>query len=145
MKKVNQLISNPYLHERLEQLDRLTIILEQCLGLSLENRVWPLLRKRRLILLTDDPHFATQARFMQKALCKHLDDQLHLKISAVDIKLLSLPLASNNQNSTRNQISNKTREILDSIADSIGDETLSASLKRVASASCIKQANGLQP
>lgn len=134
MKKVNYLIKDNFLSKRLNQFDQLTEIIEAFLSMPLENRVWPLMRGRKLVLMTDDPHLATQARFMQKPLCKHINTKLKLKISGVDIKVMSLPLARKGQNIGRNQVGTQTTRIVESIADSIPDPELQAALKRLINA-----------
>jgi hypothetical protein len=134
MKKVNYLIKDNFLSKRLNQFDQLTQIIEEFMSMPLNNRVWPLLRGRRLVLMTDDPHLATQARFMQKPLCKHINAKLKLKISGVDIKVMSLPFARKDHNMSRNRASQQTTEIVESIADSIQDPELQAALKRLISA-----------
>lgn len=135
MKKVNYLIKDNFLSKRLNQFDQLTEIIEEFLSMPLENRVWPLMRGRKLVLMTDDPHLATQARFMQKPLCKHINTKLKLKISGVDIKVMSLPLARKGQNIGRNQVDTQTTRIVESIADSIPDPELQTALKRLINAS----------
>ena len=103
------------------------------MSMPLENRVWPLVKGRRLILMTDDPHLATQVRFMEKALCNHISKNTQLKISGADIKLMSMPLARSERNLSRNKMSAQTAGILSSIAESIDDEALQNALQRLAS------------
>ena len=131
MKKVNKLIQDNFLNERLHQFDQLTQLISTFMSLPLENRVWPLIRGRRLVLLTDDPHLATQARFMEKPLCNHLKEKIGHKLSGVDIKLMSMPLARNSDRLSRNKISAQSAEIIDSIATSIEDKELQDALKRL--------------
>jgi len=131
MKKVNRLIQHNFLNERLHQFDQLTQLISEFMSLPLENRVWPLLRGRRLILLTDDPHLATQARFMAKPLCNHLKEQTGHTIKGIDIKLMSLPLTKNNGRLGRNKISAQTAEVISSIATSIEDQELQEVLQRL--------------
>lgn len=134
MKKINDFI-NSGLAERLVQLDRLTAVVENHLGKAVQNRIWPLLRNRRLLLLTDDPYLATQARFMQKTLCQHVNKELDLKLNGVDIKLISLPLASFGKKTGRTQINTQTAQTLTSIAHDISDDELRQALLRIAAIS----------
>ncbi|MEZ5449724.1 MAG: DciA family protein [Thiolinea sp.] len=122
MKKVNRLIANPFITERLDQIDQVTRCLENFLGLPLNNRVWPLLRRSQLVLMTDDPHLATQARFLQRALCKHLNQQLSLNVSGLDIKLVGLPLTRNSKKLRRVKHDGRNSGYPDSIAASIEDQ-----------------------
>ncbi|HPY39114.1 MAG TPA: hypothetical protein PLM98_01245 [Thiolinea sp.] len=131
MKKINYFI-NGGLSERLDQLDKLSYLISKHTNMRLDNRIWPMVRNRRLIVLTDDPHFATQARFTQKTLCNHLNKELSLKLNGVDIKLIAMPLASFGRKSSRVQMSEQTIETLASIAQQINDEGLRQALVRVA-------------
>lgn len=131
MEKIGNFIKTE-LAERLDQIDQLVRLLEKYMALPLENRVWPLLHNRRMVLLTDDPHFATQARFMQKALCKHVNNELNLKLSGLDIKVISLPLASFGRKINRPLIKEETAATLRSIASQIEDEELGAALMSLA-------------
>lgn len=135
MKKINQLIGNNFIAERLDRIDQLTHVIEDFMSMPLENRTWPVLHRHYLVLMTDDPHFATQARFMQKTLCNHINEQLNLKIKRLDIKLMSLPLASYFKKTGRIKISPETADVLSSTAESIEDEALRETLKRLANAS----------
>ena len=134
MKKVDYLLKDNFLSERLNQLDQLVMVIEEFVAMPLTNRVWPLLRGRKLILLTDDPHLATQARFMQKPLCKHINTKFRLNISGLDVKVMSLPLARKNKNMGRKKVNLQTKKVITSIADSIEDSGLQAALKRLISA-----------
>lgn len=131
MRKLNHFI-NDSLSERLDQLDKLSYLISQHANMRLENRIWPMIRNRRLLVLTDDPHFATQARFTQKTLCHHLNKELNLKLNGVDIKLIAIPLASFGRKSNRVPMSEQTIETLASIAQQIQDEGLRQALVRVA-------------
>lgn len=131
MKKINYFI-NGGLSERLDQLDKLSYLISKHTNMSLDNRIWPMVRNRRLIVLTDDPHFATQARFTQKTLCNHLNKELSLKLNGVDIKLIAMPLASFGRKTSRSPMSEQTIETLASIAQQINDEGLRQALVRVA-------------
>ena len=131
MKKINYFI-NGGLSERLDQLDKLSYLISKHTNMRLDNRIWPMVRNRRLIVLTDDPHFATQARFTQKTLCNHLNKELSLKLNSVDIKLIAMPLASFGRKTSRSQMSEQTIETLASIAQQITDEGLRQALVRVA-------------
>lgn len=127
MRKINGFLYAG-LNERLHRLDELTHQIGICLEAPTQNRVWPLIKQRRLILMTDDPHIATHARFMKKQLCKHLNQQLNLRLNAVDIKVLTLPLASFGKKTSRKQITGNTGETLESIAAGIDDPELAQAL-----------------
>lgn len=131
MRKINYFI-NDGLSERLDQLDKLSYLISQHTNMCLDNRIWPMVRNRRLLVLTDDPHFATQARFTQKTLCHHLNKELSLKLNGIDIKLIAMPLARFGQKTSRAQMSEQTIETLTSIAQQINDEDLRQALVRVA-------------
>lgn len=131
MKTVNYLIKDNLISRRLNQFDQLTGIIGEFVSMPLENRAWPLIRGRRLTLLTDDPHLATQARFMEKQLCNHINKKLKLRIIGVDIKVMSLPLARGARNMHRTKVSDQTSGIVGSIADSIEDPELQNVLKRL--------------
>lgn len=141
MKKVNYLINNNLISRRLHQFDQLTGVIAEFVSMPLENRVWPLLRGRKLTLLTDDPHLATQVRFMEKQLCNHINKTLKLRIIGVDIKVMSLPLARGGRNIHRKKVSPQTSAIVGSIADSIEDPELQGVLKRLINAECTNPAD----
>lgn len=132
MEKVNRLIKGNFLNERLNQFDQLTQLISTFMSLPLENRVWPLLRGKRLILMTDDPHLATQARFMAKPLANHISKKTCLKIKGIEIKLMSMPLARADKNRSRQKASAKTAAIIESIAESIDDPELQSTLQKLA-------------
>jgi len=118
--------------QKLEQMNRLTASIETLVGLPLEGKIWPLLNSNRLVLLTDDPHLATQARLLQKTLLKQVNRQHDLKLVALDIKVMSLPVASNERKSTKQNLSPQTAGIICSIAASVEDPELSAALVQLA-------------
>lgn len=127
MKRINYWIA-PQIAERLEQQDKLSIEISQFLSLTAEDRIWPILKNHRLTLLTDDPQLALQARFQQKTLSNHLSKRLNLKISALHIKLISLPFASFEQENNSFQLSDNAAQIVRSIAQGITDSELQACL-----------------
>lgn len=131
MERINRLI-HPELTERLNQFDKLTAEIGQFLSLPLENRVWPVLKNHRLTLLTDDPHLATQARFQQHTLSKHLSKRLNFKIRGLHIKLISLPLARFDQKNNRITLSDDAATTMNNIAQSIEDTELQEAVMRLA-------------
>lgn len=131
MKRVNQLI-NKDIDERLHQLDELTEVIAHFFSIPAENRFWPLLKNQRITLLTDDPHFATQARFQQNLLCKHLSKYLNTKIRNADIKVIGLPVASFEQKMGKFRFSSNTANIVQSIAQSIDDKELQTAIRQLA-------------
>ncbi|MBU0656662.1 MAG: hypothetical protein KJ914_16195 [Gammaproteobacteria bacterium] len=131
MEKINRLI-HPELTERLNQFDRLAVEIGQFLSLPLENRVWPVLKNQQLTLLTDDPHLATQVRFQQHTLSKHLSKRLNLKISGLHIKVISLPFASFEQKIGRFALSGDAALVMNNIARSIEDRELQDAITRLA-------------
>lgn len=131
MKKINQLISGG-INEQLHQLDELAGLIAHFFSIPVENRFWPLLKNQRITLLTDDPHFATQARFQQHSLCKYLSKHLNTKIRSVDIKVIGLPLASFERKTGDFRFSSDTANILQSIAQGIEDKELQAAIQQLA-------------
>jgi hypothetical protein len=123
MEKINQLI-NKDMKESLQQLDTLAETVAHFFSIRAENRLWPVLRNQRLTLITDDPHLATQARFQQNPLCKYLSKCLNTKIRGVDIKVISLPVASFEQKTNGFRLSQDTAQIMHSIAQGIEDKEL---------------------
>lgn len=130
MERINRLIQ-PELTERLDQFDKLAVEIGHFLSLPLENRVWPVLKNHRLTLLTDDPHLATQARFQQQTLSKHLSKCLNLQIRGVHIKLISLPLARFAQKNNNFILSDEAAEIMNNIAQGIDDTELQEAVMRL--------------
>ncbi|OQX04077.1 MAG: hypothetical protein BWK73_37365 [Thiothrix lacustris] len=115
MKKINQLI-NRGVDQKLHQMDTLAEVIAHFFSISVENRFWPLLKNQRITLLTDDPHFATQARFQQHLLCKHLSKCLNINIRGIDIKVIGLHLASAEQKMGDFSTSSHAAHIMQSIA-----------------------------
>jgi hypothetical protein len=131
MKKVNQLISRDF-DAKLHQLDELTEVIAHFFSIPIENRFWPLVKNQRVTLLTDDPHFATQARFQQISLCKYLSKCLNTKIRSVDIKVIGLHLASVEQKTGDFRISPTAASIMQSIANGIDDKELQSAIQQLA-------------
>ena len=131
MRKINRLI-NTNIAERLERVDELTQTIGEFLSLTVYDRIWPILKHSRLTLLTEDPHLATQIRFQQHALSKHLSKRLNLKISALNVKLISLPFASIMQKNNGYQLSPKAASVMQSIAQGINDKELQHAVMQLA-------------
>lgn len=134
MKSIAQLI-NRDIGVKLHQLDALTRVIAHFFSIPtqhLDNRVWPVLKNQRLTLLTDDTHFATQARFQQQALRKYLSNHLNTNIRSVDIKVICLPLARIEQRTGNYTCSGDTATILQSIAQGIENQDIRAALQHLA-------------
>lgn len=123
---------NERLHSRLAQIDIIAESIRNFLSIPTTCGVWPLIRAGRLILLTDDPMLGVQLRYKQRALQHHLNQTFDLTLIGVDIKLTSLPLARNEQNTGKNKISTQTADIMKSIASDIEDEGLRDVMCRLA-------------
>lgn len=132
MEKLQHLLAQAGLIDALQQVEKLSTLLESCLGFCIQDRAWPLIRKRRLVILTDDPHLATQARFSQKVLLKHFNEQLKLQLVGVDIKLVSLGFPKVGKPLSRLPIQAETAQTLMSVAEDINDEELRQSLHNLA-------------
>lgn len=134
MKSIAQLI-NHSIGAKLHQLDALTHVIAHFFSIPtqhLDNRLWPVLKNQRLTLLTDDTHFATQARFQQQALRKHLSKHLNTNVRSVDIKVICLPLARIEQKTGNYTCSGDTASILHSIAQSIENKEIRTALQHLA-------------
>ncbi len=138
MKTINGLVQGYFLHERLNQFDRLTQLISAFMSLPLENRLWPLVRGRRLVLLTDDPQLATQARFMHKSLCKYVSEHTEVTVNRLEVKLMSIPLQKKRRQLNRQAISTETTDVISSIAESIEDQELQRALQQLAEKLVIK-------
>lgn len=131
MKRIDQLISKGF-DEKLHQLDRLTAEIAHFFSVPNENRFWSLLKNQRITLLTDDPHFATQARFQQHLLCKYLSKCLNTNIRGIDIKVIGLHLASVEQKTGSFRLSSNAANIMQSIAQSIDNKELREAIEQLA-------------
>ena len=138
MKNVNGLMRDYFLHERLSQFDQLNQLIGTFMSLTLDNRLWPLVRGRTLVLLTDDPQFATQVRFMHKSLCQYISTNTELEISRLEVKLMSVPLPKKRRHLSRQSISIETERVISSIAEGIDDQDLQETLKRLAASNTKK-------
>lgn len=130
--KTPETLLNDRLSRRLSQLDTMAETIRHFLSIPNSSRVWPLIRRRRLVLLTDDVMLATQIRYQQQALCQHLNQTFNLTLTAVDIKLTSLPMASNEQKKGRTRAAPQTIDIMKSIASDIEDKELREAIHRLA-------------
>ena len=70
MEKINSFI-NTEITKGLHQLDELVLEIAQFIRLDIAERIWPIVKQQRLLLLTDDPHLATHLRFQQHSLQQH--------------------------------------------------------------------------
>ncbi|MGB3918570.1 hypothetical protein J9253_01755 [Thiothrix litoralis] len=131
MKKINQLISRGF-DAKLHQIDTLTEVIAHFFTIPIDNRFWPLLKNQRITLLTDDPHFATQARFQQHSLCKYLSKYLNTNIRGIDIKVIGLHLASVEQKTDIYKLSQNAADIMQSIAQGIDDKELRDAILKLA-------------
>lgn len=120
------------LNERLVQIDQVAECLRPLLSIPDANRIWPVIQRRTLILMTDDVVIATQARFLQKNLCRHLSKALTLDITQVDIRLITLPLLVPAKAPRRFKVSPNTSHIMKSIASDIPDKELGLALDKLA-------------
>lgn len=132
MEKISRWVHKATITDTLVQVDQLAALIERHVGVQVRDRIWPLIRQRRLVLLTDDPYLATQARFLQKTLCKQLNAELKLNLVGVDVKIVSLPMTRHARKITRLPIKPQVAQTLAYIAHSINDEDLKQSLLGVA-------------
>ena len=131
MKKINRLIQRD-LTDRLQRTDAVITLIEQFLNIPLENRLWLTLKNQRLTLLTDDAHLATHLRFQHITLCRYINKHLDVKIRAVDIKVISLPLARFEQKTSGFSFSHDAANVICSIAQSIDDPELREAVVQLA-------------
>lgn len=124
----------PHLQERLIEIDQITSCLQPLLAITEPNRIWPLIQRNTLILMTDDVVLATQARFLQKQICRELNLKLNLHLSKMEIRLLSLPLYIPKRAPKRTKACPQTLTIMKSIASDIPDKDLGLALGRLAEA-----------
>lgn len=132
----------PQLQERLVEIDQITASLQPLLPISEPHRIWPIIQRNTLLLMTDDVVLATQARFLRKKICKTLNLTLQLNLTQVEVKLLSLPLYLPTRPPKRAKASLQTFTIMKSIASDIPDKDLGMALGRLAEA--ITEPNLLQ-
>ena len=132
MEKINKLIQGG-LTERLQRADAVIAIIAQFLKFPLDNRLWLSLKNQRLTLLTDDIHLATQLRFQQFMLCKHINKHLDVKIRGLDIKVINLPLARLEHKTNGFKFSHEAASVVCSIAQGIDDPELREAVMQLAS------------
>ncbi|WP_020560346.1 hypothetical protein [Thiofilum flexile] len=122
------------LQEKLVEIDQITACLQPILANAEPERIWPIIQRQTLLLMTDDVVLATQARFLHRKICKELNAKLHLNLLQVEIKLLSLPLYIPARPPKRVKITSQTLTIMKSIASDIPDKDLGLALGRLAEA-----------
>ncbi|WP_020394256.1 DciA family protein [Thiolinea disciformis] len=132
MEKLSRWVRKAPIIDTLAQLEHLAALIEQQVGVQVRDRIWPLIRQRRLVILTDDPYLATQARFLQKTLCKQLNAELKLNLMGIDVKVVNLPTTRQSRKITRLPVQPQVVQTLAYIAESINDEGLKQSLLGVA-------------
>lgn len=132
MEKLSRWVRKATITDTLAQLEHLAALIEQQVGVQVRGRIWPLIRQRRLVILTDDPYLATQARFLQKTLCKQLNAELKLNLMGIDVKVVNLPTTRQGRKITRLPVQPQVAQTLAYIAESINDEGLKQSLLGVA-------------
>jgi len=120
--------------ERLHEMNSLSDKVASVIHID-RNRhtLWASIEKNQLVIMTDDSAFATQLRFQQGVIRQHIDHQLLIKLKAIKIKLIA-PQVQVHQEDTGEKcfrISSQTSNILSYIAESIDDEKLQASLKKL--------------
>jgi hypothetical protein len=130
MEKINTFI-NTEITKGLQQLDELVLEIAQFIRLDIAERIWPIVKQQRLLLLTDDPHLATHLRFQQHSLQQYLSQHLNYRLNAVHIKLISLPLARPKPKITTFYVTDNTANSLLSSAQGIEDKELRESFKRL--------------
>lgn len=106
-------------------LDELRNSIIKIMSINTEDiKIWPVLSSGKLTLFSDDPMLATQVRYQQKNICKHLNNAYNLKLDGVHTKLIPPTNASQPVKSQAPPLSKITSKTLSSIAKEIEDSEL---------------------
>lgn len=136
MKEPKQFIT-AYIFQRLGDLNDLSDSVASLLQVDRDiDTLWVSIEKNKLLLMTDDSVFASQLRFQQDLICQYLNQKLLIRLKNVKIKIM----VANNRIKEKPKpkerhfyISPQTANILSYIAESIDDDELGESLRRLGS------------
>ena len=131
MKKVSDLV-NHQLTRSIKSYDKLSNSVYEMLHLNKDkHKVWVVVKQQQLTLLTDNPYLATQLRYQQDNIRDKLNRQYLLELKTSKVKILPPTAERPKIKEDRFVITEKTSEVLGSIAQMIDDEELRESLKKL--------------
>ena len=123
---------NTFLSESLKSIDRLSgCVCDHLLITSDQPLVRAVPKHNRLSVITDSALLASQLRYQQQDLLKHVNKQMLTAFTHLDIKVSPAAKRRECTGGEREFLSNDTRVFIGCIADSIDDEALAESLKQL--------------
>lgn len=132
MKRPKQ-IATKHIDQHLREINSLSDTVARLLHINRDvHTLWVSVSKNKLTLMTDDSTFATQLHYQQNIICQHINQQLLTTLKGVKIKLI--PPTKEVREASRErcyQISSQTANVLSQIADTIEDEGIRETLKRL--------------
>ena len=131
--KASQKIVIKYIAQHLEQLNYLSDSVAELLQIDRKtHNLWVSIEKNKLLLMTDDSAFATYLRFQQQRIRQHVNQLFLIKLKSVRTKIIVIKHQAKEAEKTRPfQILPQTANVLSSIADSIEDEEIRETLRRL--------------
>ncbi len=132
MKQPKQLVTKR-ITEQLQKINGLSDRVASVIQINRnKHTLWANIEKNKLIIMTDNSLFATQLRFQQDVIRQQINQQLLIKLKSIKIKLIAPPVQAKQEVGEKCfQISSQTTDILSYIAESIDDEKLRGSLKKL--------------
>ena len=132
MKQPKQLVTKR-ITEQLQKINGLSDRVASVIQINRnKHTLWANIEKNKLIIMTDNSSFATQLRFQQDVIRQQINQQLLIKLKSIKIKLIAPPVQAKQEVGEKCfQISSQTTDILSYIAESIDDEKLRGSLKKL--------------
>lgn len=133
MKQASNLL-NTFLSESLKSMDRLSDCVRAYLLItSDEPFIQAVPRHNRLAIVTDSALLASQLRYQQQPLLKHVNKEMLTAFRHIDIRISPASYKKMQEIENKEPLKNETRQFIDMIAGSIDDEALADSLKRLGS------------
>ena len=124
--------TQPYITQRLKQLDELQKTIIKILGIELEDTsLWAVVSKQQLTIFTDSPLLATQVKYQQEKICTHLNNVYNINLEVLHTKLIPSKIASKPKQKMTKVLKQSTSAVLSSIANEIEDNELKQILKNI--------------
>lgn len=132
MKKLTELVNNQLIRS-IKSYDKLSDTVYEILHLNKEkHNVWVVVKQQQLTIMTDNPYLGTQLRYQQENIRDTLNRRFLLELKQSKVKIIPPKAKRPKEKKERFIISEKTGNMLESIAKDIEDEGLRLSLIKLA-------------
>lgn len=131
MKKISDLVNNQ-LSQSIKSYDKLSLSVYEMLHLNKEkHNLWVVVKHQQLTILTDNPYLGTQLRYQQDTIRTALNRKYLMELKKTKIKIVPPTMKRQKVIEKRFVITEKTTQVLASIAEDIEDEGLRNSLRNL--------------